>query len=76
MLKCLVTVWKTGKKLQVQLSILPATTLPPPPTPQIVSPEDLKTTTSTITEYIIGHFRETKTLTFKTRLSAKTIFCV
>ena len=49
---------------------------PPPPTPQIVSPEDLKTTTSTITEYIIGHFRETKTLTFKTRLSAKTIFCV
>ena len=66
------------KKLQVQLSILPATTPPPPPppTPQIVSPEDLKITTSTITEYIIGHFRETKTLTFKTRLSAKTIFCV
>ena len=33
MLKCLVTVWKTGKKLQVQLSILPATNLPPSPPP-------------------------------------------
>ena len=32
MLKCLVTVWKTGKKLHVQFSILPANLLSPYPT--------------------------------------------
>ena len=40
MLKCLVTVWKTGKKLHVQLSILPATALSPYPTNRI--PKGLK----------------------------------
>ena len=64
--------WK--KKIQVRLSILPATNLSP--TPQILAPDDLKIKTSTITEYIIGHFRETKTLSFKTGVRAKTILCV
>ena len=45
-------------------------------TPQILSPDDLKITTSTITEYIIGHFRETKTLSFKTGVRVKNILCV